>query len=81
MSGPQRTPLGEIDETIRELRLRGMSARAIATSLDVFAGWKLTENQVRYRCQQLGWHRNGRPHGSLTRNATNTSNATHGNAA
>jgi hypothetical protein len=60
-----RTPLGEIDEKIRVLRSRGMSARAISTSLDVLTGWRITEGQVRYRCEQLGWHRGGRPHGTF----------------
>lgn len=60
-----RAPLGDVDYKIHELRMRGMSAKAIATSLDVFAGWKLTENQVRYRCEQMGWHRSGRPHGTF----------------
>lgn len=64
-----RTPISDIDDTIRELRLRGMSARAISTSLDVLAGWRLTEGQVRYRCEQLGWHRGGRPHGTHGRRA------------
>jgi hypothetical protein len=67
MSVTPRTPLGPIDEKIRVLRERGLSARAISTSLDVLEGWRITENQVKYRCDQLGWHRGGRPHPALGR--------------
>jgi hypothetical protein len=49
-----RSPRDEIDDTMVDLRKRGMTYTAIAVAIDVFCGYRLTEHQVRYRCRQFG---------------------------
>lgn len=42
------------DRTMRELRERGLTDRAICTVLDLYEGWQVTPDQVRYWRDKLG---------------------------
>lgn len=55
-------PLGPIDDRIHQLRELGMTCGDISIALKVYECWDMSPGQVTYRCQQMGWHRRGRPH-------------------